>query len=826
MTVATSVASVPALLPGQQSTAPSWVDHLRALTTPSWRTGEWDERQALFLPDPDNPETRLYRCGRQGCLVNVPVKGSTCVSCRKEQRANSWSDAELRSHPREHVVVRSHLRAGDCTVADGTRQCAREVVANGLCDPHYHQIPAARAPLPRLGECAVRICGHEVQHERSSLCRPHRLAMARLAKKLNRSLSEAEYARDQAEPFVPAHALPLAVLPDPLRSELRFGMESFDRTRNLPWDAAGWRAVFNTLRRQRPATLVGHDPKDLPEWIGEHGATGHIWRHLFTSLNAEHRQYSGVSLDPDLLDPHALGLTYKAKRPNKSLPARQRQIDLRPVVQPWLREAARHFIIVTKPNMEVVRRIEKVAVTASHALRDTRADEGMVAAALTAGDMKSIVTAINRANRARKTQEGHLAEWWKIVEHARNHGLWEDIRDEFRRDVRDHKPDAAASASDEEEGKGRPLPLSVVQHITEYLPLVGSNLSQRQHAGRDGEARTRIYLTMLTVLRDTGRRPGEVVSLTDDCLRRDDDGMWYLSYANHKGRRKDRRLPIQTPTADTLNEWRDYRNEVEGPSKWMFPSPINRGSHVSTGMLEDALESWIAVTPEITGTVEDLDGVFVPFDLKTINLYDFRHTYAQRHADAGIEPDDLRALMDHRSIRTTMGYYEVGWKRRKNAAKKVQPFTVDRTGRPVRLSEGAVRLAEVAVPYGLCREPSNVQAGGTACPIRFQCSGCEFYAVDPSFKPDLERHVFELRKNLAAARAMGAPSYVVQNFEGQIAAYEALLAKMTEALAALPEADRAEIENITALLRNGRLAAEQRRALPLTVIHRNPGTST
>ncbi len=34
-------------------------------------------------------------------------------------------------------------------------------------------------------------------------------------------------------------------------------------------------------------------------------------------------------------------------------------------------------------------------------------------------------------------------------------------------------------------------------------------------------------------------------------------------------------------------------------------------------------------------------------------------------------------------------------------------------------------VGEAAVPYGLCTEPSNVQADGTSCPLRFRCLGCK-----------------------------------------------------------------------------------------------------
>ncbi|MGH3235213.1 MAG: hypothetical protein ACRDOH_18590, partial [Streptosporangiaceae bacterium] len=38
-------------------------------------------------------------------------------------------------------------------------------------------------------------------------------------------------------------------------------------------------------------------------------------------------------------------------------------------------------------------------------------------------------------------------------------------------------------------------------------------------------------------------------------------------------------------------------------------------------------------------------------------------------------------------------------------------------------------VGEVAVPYGRCTEPSNVQAGGGACPVRFRCAGCDHFRV-------------------------------------------------------------------------------------------------
>ncbi len=43
---------------------------------------------------------------------------------------------------------------------------------------------------------------------------------------------------------------------------------------------------------------------------------------------------------------------------------------------------------------------------------------------------------------------------------------------------------------------------------------------------------------------------------------------------------------------------------------------------------------------------------------------------------------------------------------------------------------------EVAVRYGTCAQPSNVQADGGACPVRFRCAGCDHFRTDVSHLPD------------------------------------------------------------------------------------------
>ncbi|MGW8355549.1 hypothetical protein [Streptomyces wedmorensis] len=95
--------------------------------------------------------------------------------------------------------------------------------------------------------------------------------------------------------------------------------------------------------------------------------------------------------------------------------------------------------------------------------------------------------------------------------------------------------------------------------------------------------------------------------------------------------------------------------------------------------------------------------------------------------------------MDHRNFRTTLGYYKVSLKRKREAVTTMRMHVVDRSVNPARIaSNTAYEAHSVTVPFGNCREPSNVKAGGSACPIRFQCAGCGFYWPDPSYLPAIE----------------------------------------------------------------------------------------
>ncbi len=100
--------------------------------------------------------------------------------------------------------------------------------------------------------------------------------------------------------------------------------------------------------------------------------------------------------------------------------------------------------------------------------------------------------------------------------------------------------------------------------------------------------------------------------------------------------------------------------------------------------------------------------------------------------------------------------------------------------------------------FGTWIEPSNVKAGGKACPIRFQCAGCGFYGPGPSYFPAIEEHINSLAADREIASAMDAASFVTDNLNAQIDAFRNVLDTMRRALDQLDAELRDQVEQASA----------------------------
>lgn len=567
----------------------------------------------------------------------------------------------------------------------------------------------------------------------------------------------------------------VAGLPPGLSSLLDLD-ESF--ARGLSADAAGF---FNGV--------VLHVQRARLQFSGGDATSGDVWQSSLVGLTAGRgRKYAAV---------HGV-------------------IDFRPIQQQWLRELVKDYGRTARPNVLDLRQTLFAASIASTALADRL--HGDKPEKLSMSDMSAVVGAFRVAKRAdgRDYSTSHrrslLRLWRTFLEYARQAGMMDHVPGGFALNPKYHSI-AAVEAS--EDDIGRAIPEHVIAQLDAQIPLLGSSTAY-ESGGWTAADFAQMYQAVYKVLRDTGRRPGEVTSLHRNCLEWI-DGKPTLIYDNHKRRRHGRRLPISEATAQEIEVWKkelDRLPPVPACEQWLFPSPgqrnrPRRGHLTSAQFCNRIFRDWVdELIPYLAdGRLDDM-GTPLAYDRTQIVAYGFRHAYAQRHADAGTRPDVLKELMDHRSLDVTMGYYKVSLSRKQEAVRTVAKLAVDRHGTPQGFGDPlAYEVESVAVPYGGCTEPSNVKAGGGHCRIRFQCAGCDFYRPDPSYLPALEQQVADLRADKEAALAMDAADWVVRNFDDQIRAYSKSADEMRRGLEELPENERAAVEAASRELRKARSAA-------------------
>lgn len=359
-----------------------------------------------------------------------------------------------------------------------------------------------------------------------------------------------------------------------------------------------------------------------------------------------------------------------------------------------------------------------------------------------------------------------------------------------------------------EDMAGKAIPEYVVAQLDAQVHLIGVEFP---YGDMPPEVVQVMLRTVYVLLRDTGRRPWEIRWLRMDCLEAQ-DGEYILIWDNHKSRRNRRRLEISRDTAFAIQEWLAIRRTLKVPARsktFLFPTARHGyDACLDADTVAKMLRRWVDDLPELVTDTVDKDGLPLAFDRNRIFAYAFRHTYAQRHADAGTELHTLRDLMDHKSADTTMGYFRVSMEKRRQAVETMRKHVVDRSGTPAPTSSAtAYEARSVAVPFGNCTEPSNVKAGGGRCPIRFQCSGCAFYRPDPSFLPAVEDHVRALKADREMARALGTAEFVVRNFTDQIDSFQSVVTSIKRQLEAMPEDERRHLEEASAVLRKVRAAA-------------------
>jgi integrase len=480
------------------------------------------------------------------------------------------------------------------------------------------------------------------------------------------------------------------------------------------------------------------------------------------------------------------------------------------IAQPWLRQAARAWAAEELPRHRgggAAKVQEKISALAQLSESLTaRPDRGNVPAALSRADIASFLARL-----------GYLESAGRISRYRRN-VICRGARMPLAgiRVLGLTRPGAVAAGlpgdfmigpGDIPAGPARGEPGRDVP--PEIMTVLCASLDRLQPA--EARAATEIAI-------DTGRRPEDILGLPADCLARDADGAPVLVYDNAKAGRLGRRLPVSQPTATVITTQqqrvRDRYPRTPASELKLLPAPRanpDGRKALSISMLEDRHRIWVTGL----GALRTGDGA--EFGKARITPYAYRHTYAQRHADAGVPVDVLAELLDHRNLNVTRGYYRVGEDRRRAAVDQVTALSFDRHGNRIWRQAAALleseharyAVGEVAVPYGRCAEPSNVAAGGGACPVRFRCAGCDHFRTDVSYLPDLTAYLDDLlrtRERLAAAidgvdewaRADATPA------EEEVARVRRLISRIQADLAERPAAERAHVDQAVTVIRKHR----------------------
>ncbi len=688
--------------------------------------------------------------------------------------------------------------AGHCAVPGC--ECKPTVRAAVLCEPHAAQfrnrwtpIPLEQfltdrwvRPLPPLPACLVSACTRTADGA-IGYCNTH-YQRWRVAQRQAAGVDERWWRLTEpgvAEPGqVNLRALPPLVVVEVLaglQARLRDGLRLTDVV---------LRAAGGTLRRQQAASICDCDPGLAPG------------KRARSVLRAFARDVRRALADP--------GSEQRKDTWDLAIFGHPGTLSFTKISQPWLATASKRWAAGQLPRhrgsgaARVQAKINSMGLLSQHL--HARPGHGSDPAALGRTDLENFLNRIACLEAA-----GQISRY-------RRNMICRDVRAVLAgiRALGLTRPGQAAAGlpgdfavergdipADPERGEpGRDLPPEIMTVLCAHL-----------HTLQPAEVRVATQIGI-----DTGRRPEDILGLPLDCLARDKDGGAVLVYDNVKAGRLGRRLPISNTTAEVITGQQDRVRgrfpHTQAAKLKLLPTTYRNPDGtkpISRGTLEARHRDWVSTLPAL----RTRDGVV--FDTAKIVPYAYRHSYAQRHADAGVPIDVLAELLDHRSYSVTRCYYRIGEDRRRDAVDKVTALSFDRHGNRIWRDAQALldserarhAVGEVAAPYGTCSEPSNVQAGGGACPVRFRCAGCDHFHTNVAFLPDLQAYLQDLlrtRERLAAAidgvddwaRADATPT------EEEITRIRHLIARIKGDIAGLGEAERAQIDEAVAVVRRHR----------------------
>lgn len=808
------------------------LDRLRSLLDVARLTSlGWDPATQIWTVDPAHGAFSYQACAVAGCECAGSGKQRLCNGCRTRWQAGPLSLEEFVAKPPTRERSRSERLCRVCCTprppAPGQRpRDLRRLRGAASSAGPVRRVTRGRRGRVRAGPAAANHRALPGRHLQPAGGLRHRVVPWPPPRWTKAGRPPLEAWCGAVGPLLGDRGarISLAGVDEGFVVELLFGVQSaLDRGRRLR--PADLRTVAERARRQRCRSFadLGRDPTNKE-----------CWRFVAQTIDAIElaAKTPAEEATNDIWDLRVWGfagtLSFVGGQPNRH-PGR---LPAEPIRQRWLREAAKAWAASRLPLLRSASGVNSVVATlgrwSGHLAR--RGDGGHDPVALTKDDIDSFLVSLRvAAGGGRLPANMHSRTLWflrQFLRESRDLGLDDRGGPLFglARSValaREEIPPPPRRDADDEAGDA--IPVAVLNQLLDDASL--ARLSP------DGRRRFEIGL-------EVGRRPSELCHLRFGCTAYDErvnedtgatEAKAVLVYDMTKVNTLRCRLPIHERTAGLIADQqaavRARFPDTPEAELVLFPAiqrPRGGRRPVSASSWAAELRGWAERLELFEGWLDPEGGRHllvgpdttpVRFDSSRVFPYALRHTFAQRHVNAGTPVEVLKELMGHDKLDTTAGYYRISSRRKHDAVRKVLPLQVTVTGARLRLvgdpthSElGAYAVSQVAVPMGSCTEPSNVRARGGACDFRYRCLGCRHFRTDPSYVPELRAYLTRLlttRERLGAAvpelaewaRREASPS------DDEIAAVRNLIAACENALALLEPDDRAATEAAIEVLR-------------------------
>jgi integrase len=621
----------------------------------------WDAQHAELRPPPHH-ETFGYRvCAVDACprVAWGQANAGMCPGC-----ASAWIRA---GRPDREVWYRQspnrdrwHHTTNQCAVQRDGKRCQRPAGRDGLCVSHSRAISVAKLPrdqalaslepLPSYGQCRVASCNRATAVPKYGMCVAHAGRWVRLSK-IGTTPPIENWCRTE-RPVSDSRCVNLAGLPPLVIKQTLFGV--FNRSRrDAHTRLEVLQRVVDFLRELQPTDLRLLDTIEIPaKWPM---ACRPVLNMIM--LTARYGDRSPEEFKhADVWPGYVFG--------------RGSKLNFTGISQPWLRSITQSWCWDNLNRFNdfgsFIKAVNEIGYFSEYLSSATPGGGNDIT-----GLNRSTVTGFadylaarvrNGDRRDRSKRPGPGDRWTRNMQANCLVAVQRVLK--YGRET-DQMADFAGSFVITDDLLVRKTPRVDRDDPGDALPtMVMRQLFAPENLGRLGTVNDELP-RLLRIAAETGRRPGELLSLFYECLDLDSAGGPYLVYTESKVTGgQERRLPVLDVVVQNVqNQQEKVRKQFpDTPTDELrlFPRPTMnpRGLHpFSSATFGKTLRTWVGELPTLDSEQIAEDGTPIPVDRSRINAYSFRHTYAQRHADAGTPPDVLKELMGHEKIQTTMGYY-------------------------------------------------------------------------------------------------------------------------------------------------------------------------